>query len=36
MKVFYSRPEKDKVVTKSDGGVLLYAYEKYTLGIAAF
>jgi hypothetical protein len=36
MKVFYSRPEKDKVVKKSDGGVLLYAYEKYTLGIAAF
>jgi hypothetical protein len=32
MKVYYARPEKDRTVVKEDGGVLLYAFEKYMLG----
>ena len=33
MKEYYARPEKDRVIVKPDGDVLLYAFEKYTLGM---
>jgi hypothetical protein len=33
MKAHYSRPEKDRKIVKPDGDVLLFAFEKYTLGI---
>jgi hypothetical protein len=32
MKKYYARSTKDYTITKEDGGVLYFAYEKYTLG----